>query len=156
MRRGRLDYFGNKTTYFGLTEPHQCLDIMAQSLVDITIRRDVDCSQSPGWESVRDHLALDRRRDTLQAYQMAFESEHVRNSELLSDYAASAFQPLQPILCVARDLTRQIHQDFTYDPNATDIHTPLDLLLESAAESVRILLTCWRGACVREGWPHVT
>lgn len=130
VRRGRLDYFGNKTTYFGLTEPHKSLEIVARSLVDISITRDIDCAQSPSWESVRDCLASDRRRDTLQAYQMAFESVHVRLSEGLSDYAASAFQPGQPILCVARDLNHKIHQDFKYDAHATDINTPIEELLQ--------------------------
>jgi len=130
VRRGRLDYFGNKTIYFGLTEPHRRLDIVASSLVEITIRRDIDCTQSPPWENVRDCLATDRQRDTLQAYQMAFESDYVQQFAALNDYAACAFHPSEPVLSVARELTRKIYQDFTYDPSATDIHTTLNVLLE--------------------------
>jgi len=130
VRRGRLDFFGNKTTYFGLTEPHQQLQIEARSLVEVTLRSDIDCEWSPAWESVRTRLTSDRRRDTLQAYQMAFESTHVRFSEELIEYAATAFEPSRPILSVAQALMHKIHAEFRYDPNATDVNTGLDVVLE--------------------------
>ncbi len=147
-RRGRLDYFGNKTIYFGLTEPHRRLDIVATSLVDITLRRDVDCAQSPAWEEVRNRLMSDRGRDTLQAYHMAFESSHVRCSSAVCDYAAPAFLQSLPVLQVARDLTGRIYRDFVYDPTATDIHTTLDVLLEKrrgvCQDFAHLLIGCLR------------
>ena len=130
VRRGRLDFFGNKTTYFGLTEPHQQLQIEARSLVEVTLRSDIDCAGSPAWETVCTRLRSDRRRDTLQAYQMAFESTHVRFSEELIEYAATAFEPSRPILSVAQALMHKIHAEFRYDPNATDVNTGLDVVLE--------------------------
>jgi len=130
VRRGRLDFFGNRTTYFGLTAPHQQLEIESRSLVEVTLRSDIDCERAPSWESVRDCLLSDRRRDTLQAYQMAFESRHVRLCEALFNYAAPAFQPSQPILSVAQELMHRIHQDFRYDSSATDINTSLETLLD--------------------------
>lgn len=130
VRRGRLDFFGNKTTYFGLTEPHQELQVEARSLVDVTLRSDIDCDMSPAWESVRDRLASDRRRDTLQAYQLAFESTHVRFSEALLDYATPTFEPSRPILRVAQALMHKINTEFRYDPNATDVDTNLEMFLE--------------------------
>ena len=130
VRRGRLDFFGNKTTYFGLTEPHQQLQIEARSLVEVTLRSDIDCAGSPAWETVCTRLRSDRRRDTLQAYQMAFESTHVRFSKELFEYAATAFEPSRPVLSVAQALMHKIHTEFRYDPNATDINTGLDVVLE--------------------------
>ena len=130
VRRGRLDFFGNKTTYFGLTEPHQQLQIEARSLVEVTLRSDIDCAGSPAWETVCTRLRSDRRRDTLQAYQMAFESTHVRFSEELFEYAATAFEPSRPVLSVAQALMHKIHAEFRYDPNATDVNTGLDVVLE--------------------------
>jgi len=130
VRRGRLDFFGNKTTYFGLTEPHQQLQIEARSLVEVTLRSDIDCEGSPAWETVCTRLRSDRRRDTLQAYQMAFESTHVRFSEELLEYAAEAFEPSRPVLSVTQALMHKIHAEFRYDPNATDVNTGLDVVLE--------------------------
>ncbi len=148
VRRGRLDYFGNKTTYFGLTEPHERLEIEARSLVDISLSRDVDLSQSPPWHQVRDCLASDRRRDTLQAYQMAFASTHVQLSDDLGEYCASAFYSDQPILRVAQQLTRQIHRDFAYDPSTTDVYTPIQTLLEKRSgvcqDFAHLLVACLR------------
>lgn len=148
VRRGRLDYFGNKTTYFGLTQPHQRLEIEARSLVDISLGRDVDVAQSPPWHQVRDCLASDRRRDTLQAYQMAFASVHVQLSDDLLQYCDSEFRFDQPILSVAQQLTHKIHRDFAYDPNTTDVNTPIQALLEKRSgvcqDFAHLLAACLR------------
>lgn len=37
----------------------------------------------------------------------------------------------RPLLDAARDLTRRIYQDFTYDPHFTTVATPLDQVLEN-------------------------
>ena len=46
-------------------------------------------------------------------------------------YAALSFAPGQPVLEGAEALMRRIHADFTYDPAATDVSTPLDAVFRS-------------------------
>jgi len=129
VRKRHYDYFGNRTTHFALSEPHRLLDVKATSLVDVTAVRLPDFARAPAWESVRELLRTDRRRDRLDAFQMTLESPYVALFPELAKYAAPSFTPGRPLLEAVRDLTRRIHGDFTYDPLATDISTPIAQVL---------------------------
>src|SRR5204862_3075984 len=111
-RRRRSDYFGNRTVHFSLSEPHRQLEVLAESVVDVTPLRPLVLEASPAWESVRDRLRSDRKRDTLDAYAMTLESEHVAPVPALHDYAAASFEPGRPVLEAVRDLIARIHTDF--------------------------------------------
>ena len=43
----------------------------------------------------------------------------------LAEYAKESFPAKQPILEGALDLTARIHKDFSYDPRATTVQTPI-------------------------------
>jgi transglutaminase-like putative cysteine protease len=124
-RRRRSDYFGNRAVHFSLSEPHRQLEVLAESVVDVTPLRPLVLEAAPAWESVRDRLRSDRKRDTLDAYAMTLESEHVAPVPELHDYAEASFAPGRPVLEAVRDLIARIHTDFTYDPRATEVSTPL-------------------------------
>jgi transglutaminase-like putative cysteine protease len=124
-RRRRSDFFGNRTVHFSLSEPHRQLEVVAESVVDIGPLRPLVLEASPAWESVRDRLRSDRKRDTLDAYAMALESEHVALAPALRDYAARSFESGRPVLEAVRDLVARIYTDFTYDARATEVSTPL-------------------------------
>ncbi len=122
----RTDYFGNRTRLFSLHEAHRTLRIVATSEVMRDERRQLSLSpRSSSWEDVRDRLARDRRRDLLDAFAFTFPSRYVRPDTELREYALPSFPPGRPLLEAARDLTRRIHAEFTYDPDATEISTPL-------------------------------
>lgn len=124
-RRGRLDYFGNRTTYFGLTEPHRKLEVIATSLVETSPTYSPEFALTPAWELVAEKLRTDRRRDVLQAIQMRFASPLVPMLSPLLDYAVPSFPENRPILEGAFDLMHRIHDDFAYDAGATNLKTPL-------------------------------
>ena len=42
-----------------------------------------------------------------------------------ADYAKASFTPARPVLDAVTDLTRRIHEDFTFDPAATTVTTPV-------------------------------
>jgi transglutaminase-like putative cysteine protease len=128
---GRLDYFDNHTSYFSLHEPHRSLRVAATSEVRLDERRQLSLSPRPGgWEEARDRIARERRPEFLRAYELTFASRYVRQSSALRDYALVSFAPGRPLLEAARDLTRRIHADFAYDPQATEISTPLEQVLQ--------------------------
>lgn len=122
----RSDYFGNRMHTFSLQEPRRTLRIVATSEVSREDRRQLSLwAGSAAWEDVRDGLARDRRPEMLAAYELTFPSRYVRPAPELRDYALASFLKGRPLLEAARDLTRRIHEDFAYDPGATDISTPL-------------------------------
>lgn len=141
-RRPRFDYFGNRTTYFCMTEPHRRLDVVATSLVDTTAPELPELGRSPAWEVVRERLVNDTRRDVLLATQMRYASPLVPLLSALTDYARPSFPSDCPILVGAADLMSRLHRDFAYDPTATTPTTPLGQILE-----------CRRGVC--QDFSHV-
>jgi len=61
----------------------------------------------------------------LQAYAFCFDSPYIRASPDLAELAGPSFSPGRPLLEAMIDLTERIFTDFTYDPAATQISTPL-------------------------------
>lgn len=129
-RRRRFDYFGNRIVHFSLSEPHRSLSVVARSVVDISPLRPPPLSASPPWESVRDLLARDRRRDSLDAYSMVFDSPLVPSLPSVHAYAAPFFTPQRPLLEAVRELMARIHAEFTYDDGATEVTTELADVLQ--------------------------
>jgi transglutaminase-like putative cysteine protease len=124
-RRRRFDFFGNRAVHFSLSEPHRSLDVMARSVVEITPQQPPNLATTPSWESVRDLLATDRRRDCLDAYSMVFESPLVPTLSAAQEYAARFFTPGRPVLEAVRELVERIYAEFTYDDRATEVSTEL-------------------------------
>ena len=120
-----VDYFGNPVTYFTLQEPHQGLTMTANSVVDVAPAEAPAAAASPPWEDVRDAVRRDRSAGGLEAYQFVFDSPYSGASEELLAYAAPSFTPRRPLLEAVWDLTERIHAEFTYDPDATAVNTPL-------------------------------
>jgi transglutaminase-like putative cysteine protease len=129
LRRERFDYFGNRTLHFSLREPHRALEVVTTSVVDLIAIPPPTLADSPPWESLRDRVSSDRRRDLLDAYAFVFDSPLARSSPALRDYAAPSFPAGRPLLEGVRDLTSRIHEDFTYDATATDVTTPINEVL---------------------------
>ena len=79
---------------------------------------------------MRDQLAVDRKRDALDAYAMVFESPLVPRIDGVFEYAAESFTPQRPVLEAVRELVARIFKEFTYDARATEVSTPLAEVLE--------------------------
>ena len=129
-RRRRFDYFGNRAVHFSLSEPHRELEVVAESVVEMKPGREPALASTPTWESVRDRLSVDRRRDVLDAFEMTLESEHVTLFPAIAAYAAPSFDSGRPLLEAVRELVSRIYREFSYDPRATDISTPLSEVLQ--------------------------
>ena len=131
-RCDRRDYFGNATLTFSLHEPHQQLDVVAVSVVDNhrPVLDDQALAASPPWEMVRDQLPGGCNRDELGALEMTVPTALTAVSEDVREYARRSFPPGRPFLQGVRDLTRRIHDDFRYDPQATVVSTPIEEVME--------------------------
>jgi transglutaminase-like putative cysteine protease len=129
VTRERLDFFGNRTLYFSVREPHRSLDVVATSVVDIAPLRPPRLEASPAWNEIRDRLRTDRRRDLLDAFSFTFDSPYARSSAELRAYAAESFPEGRPLLSGVRDLTHRIYEDFEYDPASTDVTTSVEVVM---------------------------
>lgn len=124
-RSDSLCFFGNRMTTLTIAKPHRDLKVEMRARVEV--RRPP--APFPGltrrWEEV---AAL-----ALASGSLAPESpaHHLYPSRLvppiaeIAGYARASFSPRRPVLEAASELMARIRADFVYDPEATDVSTPL-------------------------------
>lgn len=119
------DYFGNPTTYLEMHEPHMRLSVRTDIDIEVDEDRPDVAAMTLPWESLRSRL-LDPVDDSTRAASVfAYPSTMVAVSTDLCDFALPSFPPGRPIGEAALDLTARIHEEFTFDPDATTIATPV-------------------------------
>ncbi len=118
-----VDYFGNTMTFFAMQGAHSRLTVRARSTVAVRAPARPDPFDTPAWDA-----ALGQAELPLDAIEYVFESNAPRSSAAsanLAAYARVSFPPGRLLLEGVVELTRRIHEDFTYDPRATTVATPL-------------------------------
>lgn len=126
-----LDYYGNEVFFFTVQDPHDTLTITAMSEVRLNPVLPPEPESTPSWEQVRDTLRMNRSAEVLEALQFAYDVEQSIVSNALRRYAGVSFPPGKPVLAGAVDLMRRIYHEFTYDPHATTVSTPIEEVLET-------------------------
>ena len=150
-RRDGLDAFGNPVTWIAFHAPHDSLLIRSVMTVAVEPHLPGDLEDSPPWEAVRDRLAYDStdpQAADLDATRFLFESPHVRIKHELADYAADCFPPGQPLLLGVQALMAKIFSEFTFDPEATTVSTPVLEVLENkrgvCQDFAHLMIACLR------------
>ena len=129
--RSHYDYFGNAVDFFIVERAHTELIVQSRSVVKV-LGRSRPPSETPlAWEAAREYDAL-----PLEALECLFDSASIAVSDAVAGYAHPSFTPGRPLLEAVEDLMGRIHTDFTFDPKATTVTTPL-----------RDVLTLRRGVC---------
>lgn len=146
LRRG-VDYFGNWSTYFHVTEPHRALSIESSSLVTATDPvYDAEALARP-WEQARPlrHPGL---AGAWRATEFALPSPRVAHVDDAAAYGAVSLEPGRPIGEAATDLMRRIHADFDYDSTATTVTSTVADALDKRAgvcqDFAHVALACLR------------
>ncbi len=123
------DSFGNQVRALHFEADHDALEIRAESWVELAPRAIPAAKDSPPWETVREALTYHAERrmtsETLEATAFLFESPHVRLKRDFAEYAAACFTPGLALLEGVDRLMRRIHEEFAFDPEATDVSTPV-------------------------------
>jgi transglutaminase-like putative cysteine protease len=137
------DYFGNAVTYFGMQGAHKRLTVRARSRVALQATSLPSPSDTPSWEAIADRTAL-----PLEALEFVFDSALIPASAELAAYARVAFPPGRPLLDAVLELTRRIHEEFTFDPEATTVATPVAEVFRSrrgvCQDFARLEIACLR------------
>lgn len=127
----RTDYFGNRVCFFSVQQIHHRLEITATSIVSLRNSNYPALEKSPSWEAVAGLFRDPVSPGVVEPYQFCFNSPLLKVSRELADYASQSFRPETPLLAAVQDLNRRIHSDFTYDPVATTVATPLDEVIKN-------------------------
>jgi transglutaminase-like putative cysteine protease len=121
-----VDYFGNTVAFFAMQGAHSRLTVRARSTVTVRAPTRPDPFDTPPWDAPLGQAAI-----PLDAIEYVFDSTLRRSSVAgaagadLAAYARVSFPPGRLLLEGVVELTRRIHEDFTYDPRATTVATPL-------------------------------
>ncbi len=156
----RSDSYGNKTYHFGIEKNHDHLEVTVNSLLEVQGAGDINlefgnsceyskslltCSaaaQSETTHSETTHSETTHNQaihnqaihnqtwETLAAREFMLDSPKLKASRELAEYAAPSFAKDSPLLSAVMDLTQRIYRDFTYDPEFSNISTPLSQVLK--------------------------
>ncbi len=150
-RRDGLDAFGNPVSWVAFHAPHDSLLIRSVMTIAVEPHLPGELDDSPPWEAVRDRLAYDStdpQAEDLDATRFLFESPHVRIKHELVDYAADCFPPGRPLLLGVQALMAKIFTEFTFDPEATTVSTPVLDVLENkrgvCQDFAHLMIACLR------------
>jgi transglutaminase-like putative cysteine protease len=133
QRLERSDFFGNPTNWFTIDEPHEVLEILAESRVAVGPAPVLAPEKTPAWERVREAFDAAAGAEALEAVQYAFDTPLTAASEAAVEFARPSFSPRRPLLACLLELNSRIHADFKYDKDATDTSTPVERVFELRA-----------------------
>jgi transglutaminase-like putative cysteine protease len=132
--RERRDFFGNRTTYFTVREPHTELVVTSTSLVDVTDRQpQLVPAAEVAWDAVRDLMDTERSAEVFEARQFLLPSRSVPRIPRAVDYARSSFPPGRAVTDAVGDLATRVHADFEFSPGTTSVTTTIDEVLDRRA-----------------------
>lgn len=124
-RSDGICFFGNRMTTITITKPHRELKVEMRARIAVNRPPPPHPALTRGWEEVA--------RLGLNSVSLAPDSpsHHLYPSRLVPhvqgvvDYACTSFDAGRPVLEAASELMARIRRDFTYDPEATEVTTPL-------------------------------
>ena len=126
LRTERVDYFGNRVSYFEIHEPHTALTVTATSVVEVgELASGVSLMGSRSWEDAREQVRSGELADHLDAVEYVLDSPLVRAAARYRAYAEESFTAGRSLLDATASLCSRIHTDFEYKPGSTSVATPL-------------------------------
>lgn len=142
-----IDYFGNSSTYFHLTDPHETLTITSASDVIVDDPEyDADALARP-WEEARP-LHQPDVAGAWRATEFALESARARHVQAATEYGAASLTPGRPIGEAVTDLMERIFRDFDYDKTATTVTSTVADAMSARAgvcqDFAHVALACLR------------
>jgi transglutaminase-like putative cysteine protease len=123
------DYFGNAIQFFTIQDRHLELSVAAHSEVELRAAEYLPSDRTMSWEEVARSQA-GAVGDDLDVRQYVYDSPHVTSSTELETFARGSFTPGRPWLEASLELMARINREFSYDPAATNISTPLETVME--------------------------
>ena len=140
------DVFGNHRSFVSLQIPHTQLKVIAASTV-LTRSVTMECVAQP-WEQAADHFRYRANGHYDADVEFVFASQHVPRHAEFAAYAQASFGPGADLHAATLDLMHRMHQDFEYDSESTEVHTPAREALQQrkgvCQDFAHIMIACLR------------
>jgi transglutaminase-like putative cysteine protease len=129
----RTDFFGNTTSWCIIDEPHDELDVLAESRVAVEPIPDYALVPSAEWEDVRSSFEPPQPVEMFDVVQFTFDTPLTEGDRGVVAYARRSFTRGRKLFAAVLDLNSRIHADFAFDKKATDTRTTVKQAFELRA-----------------------
>ena len=123
--REGVDFFGNRVTQAQIATAHTKLRIALRARVEVRRAAAPAPGLTPAWELARQAAAAAQSLAAMSPVHFLFPSRLVTAHEDVTAYAARSFAAGRPVFEGAIELMKRLRDDFDYDPDATQVSTPL-------------------------------
>lgn len=127
-----IDYYGNPTQYFQVSQPHTELVVLGRGEVEATAPVLDEAALGRPWEELRP-LADAGAPGAWRAGDFALPSPAVPLHLGAREYGATSLAPGRPIGEAVYELISRIHGEFDYDPAATTVTSTVPQILAQRA-----------------------
>ncbi len=128
-----IDFFGNAYRDFAINQPHRLFTVKAS--LDVSVRAPMWPDDSPVWNGVSlarrsfDPADHDATEFALDCAPYLVDSPMIPALPEAMAWAQEHLVTGQPIHELCLEMARSIHQDFSFDPEATTVGTPISEVL---------------------------
>jgi transglutaminase-like putative cysteine protease len=130
FQRAWVDGFGNRNHFFSMEQPHEAMEVTAESVVDRRAPME-SVRVAMAWDKLAERLRQPSDESDLEAVPFRFDSRYAASFDEAVQFAEPVFRPGRPIIEAVLELTSRIHDEFEYDPSATQVSTPTHTVLSS-------------------------
>ncbi len=145
----RVDYFGNQVTSIIVDTAHKDLQIVMSTSVDVDRASPPHAALTPTWRQIKRAIVRTKSLTPNSPAHFVYPSPMIPIVSAITSYGLESFAADRPILESAIELMNRIRADFLYDPEATDISTPLHESFEGRAgvcqDFAHIMIAALRG-----------
>jgi transglutaminase-like putative cysteine protease len=130
-RSDGVDFFGNSVAHVRFSAPARRHRFESRLRIEVRPAEIPHALLTPDWRDAREEGIVQADLSPAAPAHYLFASRYVPRLDMARDYAARSFPPGRPILDAAIELITRIRSDFVYDPEATDVSTPLEEMAET-------------------------
>ncbi len=127
----REDYFGNQVCHFSIQREHLALEVTVNSEVEVSPPTPLTLNSGLLCGEVYEELVARSTIESLKMVEFMVDSPLVKQTAELRAYAEPSFEKNRPFLDSVMEFTQRIHSEFRYDPDSTDVATPLHEVLHN-------------------------
>ncbi len=147
--RERIDFFGNRATYFRVDETHDELDIVATSEVMVDeARTPLPIEQTLTLGRLRSSLDALDGTERVEATHYRLPSPRVPIDDRVREFAAGSFDDGASFVDCLIDLMDRVENRFDFDADATTVSSTIDDLFEQGAgvcqDFAHLVVACLR------------
>lgn len=147
-----IDAFGNRVRAVDFETDHHSLSIRTEAWIELRPRPTGEAAEALPWQQARNALAYVAGRryppEMLDACQFLYESRHVRVKREFAAYTRACFGIDDSVLSGTRRLMERIFDEFTFDPEATTVSTPVTEVFEKkrgvCQDYAHFMISCLR------------